>query len=62
MVAMHISEKYTVDISNRRGSACSRLKCSPCMRKFGYWNPSRERPKSLKQVVAAPLPNARQQV
>ena len=27
-------------------------------RKFGCSNPSRERPKSLKQVVTAPLPNA----
>ena len=30
--------------------------------KGGFWNSSRHRPTSFKQVVAAPLPNARQEV
>ena len=34
----------------------------PCKRKVGCSNPSWDRPKSLKQVVTAPLPNARHYV
>ena len=40
---------------------CSRLEVRG-KRKFGCSNPSRDRPKSLKQVVTAPLPNAWHQV
>ena len=37
----------------------SGLECSPCKRKVGCSNPSRDRPiKLLKQVVTAPPPNA----
>ena len=35
----------------------SELERSPPKRKVGCSNPSRDRPKSLKQVVTAPLPN-----
>ena len=37
----------------------SGLEHSPRKRKVGCSNPSRHRPKSLKQEVTAPLPNAR---
>ena len=40
----------------------SPLERAPRMRKFGCSNPSHGRPKSEKQVVTAPLLNARQQV
>ena len=40
----------------------SRLKRLPRMWKIGCSNPSSDRPKLLKQVVTAPLLNARQQV
>ena len=37
----------------------SELEWSPRKRKVGCSNPSRDRTKSLKQIVTAPLPNAR---
>ena len=40
----------------------SRLERSLRTRKVGRLNPSRDRPKSLKQVVTVPLLNAQQQV
>ena len=41
----------------------SRLNLPSCMRTVDVWShPIRDRPKSLKQVVTAPLLNARQQV
>ena len=40
----------------------SGLERSPCKRKSGYSNPSRDRPKSLKPVVTTLLSKARQQV
>ena len=40
----------------------SGLERSPRKRKVGCSNPGRKRPKSLKQIVTAPLPNARHQV
>ena len=39
----------------------SRWERSPCMRKVECSNPSCNRPNSLKRVVTAPVPNARQQ-
>ena len=38
------------------------VKNSPRMRKVGCSNPSRDRPKSLKQSMTAPMLNARQQM
>ena len=37
----------------------SRIERLPRKRKVGFSNPNRDRPKLLKQVVTAPLPNAR---
>ena len=44
------------------GSSDSRLERSSYMRKVWCLNPSRDKPKSLKQAVTAPLLNAQQQV
>ena len=51
----------TLNFRNRSGGA-SELERSPRKRKVVRMcsNPSRDRPKSLKQVVTAPLQNARQ--
>ena len=49
------------DSSSRgRGTVVSTIRL--CMRKIGCLNPSRDKPNSLKQVVTAPLANAREQV
>ena len=53
--------KINVSLQNLMTAAVSRwVRGSPFMRKVGCLNPSRDIPKSLKQVVTAPLPNARQ--
>ena len=50
---------YFISIINNRGLDQSRLELSSHKRKVGYSNPSRDGPKSLKQVVTVPLLNAR---
>ena len=49
-------------IPGRVGGAVGYLERSSRMHKVGFSNSSRDKPKSMKQVVIAPLPNARQQI
>ena len=49
-------------VPSRGEGSVSYLERSPRMRKVGCSNPGRDWPKSLKQVVISPLPNARQQL
>ena len=54
------SDKQSKLLNRRVGVEVER---SPCMREIGVRSPvATDRPKSKKQVVIAPLPNARQQV
>ena len=50
--------KWT-ELKENKTSAVAQLECSLRKPKVGFSNSSRDRPKSLKQEVSAPLPNSR---
>ena len=54
-----MTEQLNVKRKTQEKRRCGELECLPRMWTVGFSNPNHDRPKWLKQVVAAPLPNAR---